>query len=340
MQEITIILGSLAGIATAVAISRRPKTKLQSLGASSQIREQITSLKIERDILTKTISRLYENDESFSKIQKDKLLSRYQHQLGIILARIEKLEQASEHPDLGPVGDGLITLMDQKLSKLDDRLYELSSKIVSQSREKSVVQSDVKPNVQSKIENDISSKISTKTREISSTISPPPNHTLKSRDTKNTKPRQSFEITTLTNIPQDVKPVETDISKLKEPVREKPIYKDMPEIIPDVTQVKPKNDIKHEIVNVPVTSDIPVVPNIDKPKDDNSGIKNYTQESLPKIKPSKPNDTKQDTEPSSSNADLDDDESLDDIVDDDESLEKIQNSIDKILSEMNQAEVE
>ena len=42
---------------------------------------------------------------------------------------LEKLEAASKHPDLGPVGDGLITLMDQKLSKLDDRLYELSSKI-------------------------------------------------------------------------------------------------------------------------------------------------------------------------------------------------------------------
>ena len=32
---------------------------------------------------------------------------------------------------MGPVGDGLITLMDQKLSKLDDRLYELSSKMTS-----------------------------------------------------------------------------------------------------------------------------------------------------------------------------------------------------------------
>ena len=54
---------------------------------------------------------------------------RYQHQLGIILAKIEKLDAASKHPDLGLVGEGLITLMDQKLSQLDNRLYELSSKI-------------------------------------------------------------------------------------------------------------------------------------------------------------------------------------------------------------------
>ena len=339
MQEITIILGSLAGIATAIAVRRRPKAKLQSLGANSQIREQITSLKIERDIITKTIVRLYENDEDFSKIQKDKLLTKYQHQLGLILTRIEKLEQASEHPDLGPVGDGLITLMDQKLSKLDDRLYELSSKIVSQTRE-SPAQPDLKADVQSKIETDVSSKVDAKVKEISSSvsssISPSPNHTLKPKDITSTKPRQSFEITTLTNIPH-IKPVETDISKLKEPVTEKPVYKDTSKIIPDVTKVKQRDDIKHEIVNVPVTSNVPVVPNIDKPKDDN--IKVDTQESLPKIKPSKSKDTKQDTEPSSNNADLDD-ESLDDIVDDDEGLEKIQSSIDNILSEMNQAEVE
>jgi len=133
MQEIALVLSSLAGVATAVAVRRMPKDKNQllSLGASSHIKNQINSLKIEKDILTKTISRLYQGENEFSKIQKNKLLLKYQHQLGIILAKLEKLEQASKHPDLGPVGDSLISLMDQKLSKLDDRLYELSSKMSS-----------------------------------------------------------------------------------------------------------------------------------------------------------------------------------------------------------------
>ena len=133
MQEIAIILSSIAGVATAAAARKMPrnKTQLLSLGASSHIKSQINSLKIEKDILTKTISRLYQNDSDFPKIQRDKLLSKYQHQLGIILAKLDKLEAASHHPDLGPIGDGLITLMDQKLSRLDDRLYELSSKIAS-----------------------------------------------------------------------------------------------------------------------------------------------------------------------------------------------------------------
>lgn len=131
MQEIALLLSSLAGVATAAAVRRAPKPsgQLLSLGASSQVRAQINSLRIEKDILTKTISRLYDEDAGVSTVHRDKLLSKYQHQLGTILSRLEKLEEASKHPDLGPVGDGLMTLMDQKLSRLDDRLYEISSRM-------------------------------------------------------------------------------------------------------------------------------------------------------------------------------------------------------------------
>jgi hypothetical protein len=131
MQEIAILFSSIAGACTVAAAKKFPKNKakLVSLGANSQIKSQINSLRIEKEILTKTITRLYQNDVDVGQIQRDRLLSRYQHQLGIILTKIEKLEAASKHPDLGPVGEGLITLMDQKLSQLDKRLYELSSKI-------------------------------------------------------------------------------------------------------------------------------------------------------------------------------------------------------------------
>ena len=105
------------------------KFQTPTIGANSQIISQLNSLEIEKDILTKTIARLYENESDLTKIQKDRLLLRYQHQLGVVIARIEKLQNASKHPDLGPLGDGLITLMDQKLSQLDQRLYELTSKM-------------------------------------------------------------------------------------------------------------------------------------------------------------------------------------------------------------------
>ena len=131
MEELVLVLGSVAGACTAVAMDKIPKRKnnKQIIGTSSAIKSQIQSLKIEKEILTKTISRLYQQESELSKVHRDKLLLRYQHQLGIVITRIEKLEMASKHPDLGPLGDGLITLMDQKLSHLDQRLNEISSKI-------------------------------------------------------------------------------------------------------------------------------------------------------------------------------------------------------------------
>jgi hypothetical protein len=131
MEELVLVLGSVAGACTAVAMDKIPKRKnnKQIIGTSSTIKSQIQSLKIEKEILTKTISRLYQQEFELSKVHRDKLLLRYQHQLGIVITRIEKLETASKHPDLGPLGDGLITLMDQKLSHLDQRLNEISSKI-------------------------------------------------------------------------------------------------------------------------------------------------------------------------------------------------------------------
>ncbi len=128
----------------------KSNSKLQTptIGSNSQIVSQLHALEIEKDILTKTIARLYQNETDLTKIQKDRLLLKYQHQLGIVITRIEKLQNASKHPDLGPLGDGLITLMDQKLSQLDQRLYELTSKIqvVQTQKDVQIKKNDKKPN--------------------------------------------------------------------------------------------------------------------------------------------------------------------------------------------------
>jgi hypothetical protein len=130
MEEIALVFSSLAGACTAVALDKIPRRKYRkhTMTMNSAIEDQLHSLRIEREILTKTISRL-QQDSNLTKVQRDKLLIRYQHQIGIIIAKTEKLETASRYPDLGSMGDSLITLMDNKLSKLDQRLIEISSKI-------------------------------------------------------------------------------------------------------------------------------------------------------------------------------------------------------------------
>ena len=166
----------------------KSKNRLQTptIGANTHIVSQLHSLQIEKDILTKTIARLYQNESDLTKIQKDRLLLRYQHQLGVAITRIEKLENASKHPDLGPLGDGLITLMDQKLSQLDQRLYELTSKIqIAQT------QNDVKVKKNDKNLNEIENK----EEKLKPVFEKPIEEFIN-------KSSKKFEITTLTSLPK------------------------------------------------------------------------------------------------------------------------------------------
>jgi hypothetical protein len=315
MQEIAIILSSLVGVATAAAVRKMPRDKNQllSLGASSHIKNQISTLKIEKDILTKTISRLYQTESEFSKIQKDKLLLKYQHQLGVILAKLEKLEQASKHPDLGPVGDGLITLMDQKLSKLDDRLYELSSKMISSKNQVSEIK---KPQIKEEVKQKISES-------IKDTF-----NFEKSKETKirpieipATKSRQSFELTTLTNIsrkeprfPSFEKEVKAKIKPMPEPrIIQTELIKPKEEIIQEIVTPKSKVEDKDEIIQS-------VAPKLETKPDINKEVAKITEHKAlpePKITPLE-----------------------DDFDNDGDDLDKIKGDIMKVLSKLDQAEVE
>lgn len=318
MQEIVLILSSLAGVATAAAVRKMPRDKNQllSLGASSHIKSQISSLKIEKDILTKTISRLYQADTEFSKIQKDKLLLKYQHQLGIVLAKLEKLEQASRHPDLGPVGDGLITLMDQKLSKLDDRLYELSSKIISSKAEtESKVAKESKQDISKSFKNTFNFEVPKKTE-------------TKPIEIPATRSRQSFELTTLTNIarkepkfPLFEKEEKQVVKPMPQPrVMQTELIKPKEEIVEEIIQAKPKIEDKIEIIQS-VTPKPEV--NFETKPDINKEVAKITEhKALPE--PEKPKTTTLD----------------DDFDDDTDDLDKIKGNIMRVLSKLDQAEVE
>jgi hypothetical protein len=228
------------------------KPNADTISANSHIKSQLNSLHIEKDILTKTISRLYQSDMDLSKIQRDRLLIRYQHQLGIVLAKIDKLDAASKHPDLGPLGDGLITLMDQKLSQLDKRLYEIASKInISNSvieETKPKIKEPKLKNEEKKIEQTPEIKKENE-KEISYTPVILP------------KPR-TVEITTLTELPSKI----SDFSIIEQ----KPNGIQM-EIIKEQIEIQqPKVDAKSEILQISKSSF-----NLEKSESEN-GIKHET----------------------------------------------------------------
>ena len=312
MQEIVLILSSIAGVATAAAVRKMPRDKNQllSLGASSHIKSQINSLKIEKDILTKTISRLYQAENEFSKIQKDKLLLKYQHQLGIILAKLEKLEQASNHPDLGPVGDGLISLMDQKLTKLDDRLYELSSKMPSTKTQTPEIKEESKQKISKSVKGTFNFE---KSKDVK----------IEPIEIPATKSRQSFELTTLTNFSRKEPKFplfgkeEKVVSSIPQPkIIPTELVKPKEQIVKEVVSSKPKIEDKIEIIQESTPKSVPKTET--KTDIDKEVVKITEHKALP--------------EPETKSIPQDDD------FDDD--LDKIKGNIMKVLSKLDQAEVE
>ena len=277
------------------------KSKVISIGANSHIKSQLNSLNIERDILTKTISRLYQQDVDLSKIQRDRLLIRYQHQLGIVLAKIEKLEAASKHPDLGPLGDGLITLMDQKLSQLDKRLYELTSKI----NVANVQIEETKPKIEEQIKKP---KEEIKKIEVTPQIQ---KEIVKDISQVPVQPR-AFEITTLTELPSNV---------LEFPlIEQKPREIQMQIIQEQIEKPQPKAGEKTEILQTSLSS-------IDLERSEI--MKEIPRlETLSVIPEHKPKPTIK----------LPDEENIED--DDEDDLDRIKGEIMKTLSKLEQAEVE
>ena len=112
-------------------------------------KNEANSLIIERDILTKTIFRVYQQGSNLTKIQRDKLLTRYQHQLGVVVSKIEELGNAMRNTNMNHSDEGLFAAMEQKLSRIDERLQEMSTKITpSNKRAERQTQKNVQSSVQ------------------------------------------------------------------------------------------------------------------------------------------------------------------------------------------------
>jgi hypothetical protein len=318
-MELALVLSSLAGAATAATISKFPKgkNKVPLIGANSHIRAQIDTLRIEKEILQKTISRLYGEPTTLTKVQVDRLLSKYQYQLGIILAKIEKLEAASKYPDLGPLGDGLMTLMDQKLSALDKRLADISSKIqVAQTvqLEKPEIKEEKK---QVKIEKPI---IEAKPEIVTQNIE----EIIKSF----AKPGKRIEFTTLTEIPDTpIPPVEIE-TRIERPVDTPEIQvQTMAEII-HAPEIIPVIESKQEIIQQVAET---VQPQITKP---------FLTEPIDieqKIKSEPPKLEFKEQEKKKPKVNLPEPE---EVEDDEDDLDSIKREIMKTLSKLEQAEVE
>ena len=186
-------------------------------------RNEANSLIIERDILTKTIFRVYQQDSNLTKIQRDKLLTRYQHQLAVVVTKIEEIGKAVRHTGTNPLDEGLFAAMEQKLSTMDERLQEISSKITTSKKQTERQTRKPKSNLQSSI-----LKHKKKSAYQSDMILDPNNHL-------------PLEITTLTQVPNELpeffrRKFKPSVSKIQ--YVESNVIEKVEEIEEDVTEVK------------------------------------------------------------------------------------------------------
>jgi len=272
---------------------------------------EINSLIMERDILTKTIFRVYQQDSQLTKIQRDKLLTRYQHQLGVVVAQIEQLGNSMKHTDVNPLDEGMFAAMDQKLSRMDEKLREISSQIKPSNKQTE------KP--RQKLAKILSKKGRTKSTHSQNTI-------LQSKS----KP---LEIITLTQIPSKIpeffrrklNPKEVKIEEI-EPVANQKIVK-TPENADEVKVAQP-NICEH--------------PNCENPKFSNKHCSVHTNSYV-----KKPSDEEKDTSISDfEEKKLEQEIKTDDVIlndnnpEDDDDMSKVVGDIEKALSNLSQAEVE
>jgi len=149
-------------------------------------KNEANSLIIERDILTKTIFRVYQQGSNLTKIQRDKLLTRYQHQLGVVVTKIEELGNAMRNTGTNHSDEGLFAAMEQKLSRIDEKVQEMSSKITTPKKQTGRQAQKSALNIQSSVQ-----KRKKKSVYISDMKLDSNNHT-------------PLEITTLTQVPTEL----------------------------------------------------------------------------------------------------------------------------------------
>jgi len=183
-------------------------------------RNEANSLIIERDILTKTIFRVYQQDSNLTKIQRDKLLTRYQYQLGVVVTKIEELGNAMRNTGTNHSDEGLFAAMEQKLSRIDERLEEMSSRKTPSNKR---AERQTQKNVQSSVQKRKKKSIYTSDMKL---------------DSNNHMP---LEITTLTQVPTELpeffrKKLKPSVSKIQqvEPSNNEKVVK----IVENVSEVK------------------------------------------------------------------------------------------------------
>ncbi len=133
VEELAVIAGSsVAGAISAAVLERlsraRARIEKNPQLTSSAAKSELASLMFEKGLAAEAITRVYEASQEgrIDRLERDRLLVKYKQQLDSINERIAALQPVADVTDLTELRNGLVSLLENRISALDQKLAELS----------------------------------------------------------------------------------------------------------------------------------------------------------------------------------------------------------------------
>ncbi|AIC15094.1 hypothetical protein [Nitrososphaera viennensis] len=134
--ELAVIAGSsVAGAISAALIDRvaaakakKPKKEEPQKRTASDAKAELASLVFEKTLAAEAITRVYEaaQDGRIDRLERDRLLVKYKHDLDALNERIATTKPVAEYSELADMRNNLASLLENKISALDQKLAEMS----------------------------------------------------------------------------------------------------------------------------------------------------------------------------------------------------------------------
>ena len=129
--EFAIIAGSsVAGAISAAFIERLSRSRVgnkKQLKLTSAARAELLSLLFEKNLASEAITRVYEASQEgrIDRLDRDRLLLKYKDKLDSLNQRIAHLQPVADFADLKELRNNLVSLIENKISVLDQKLLEM-----------------------------------------------------------------------------------------------------------------------------------------------------------------------------------------------------------------------
>jgi hypothetical protein len=128
-----ILLGAISGAVILNRISRSKislKKKERFIKPFSTTKEELQSLQFEKSLISQSMTRVYEAsyEGKIDLIERDRLLLKYKQQLDSYNKKIEDLQSLVDISELADMRNGLVSLLEGRITAIDHKLAEISNK--------------------------------------------------------------------------------------------------------------------------------------------------------------------------------------------------------------------